>query len=49
MAEITLELNTIFNDWMGYEIRMPIHDAIKKINDQINEQDAGEEEVITDA
>lgn len=49
MADIVAELNTIHNDWMGYEIRYPIHDAIKKINDQINEQDAGNEEVTPDA
>ena len=43
MADIVTELNTIYNDWMGYEIRFPIHDAIKKINDQLNEQDDGQE------
>lgn len=41
MADIAAELNTIYNKWMGHEIRNPIHDAIEKINDQLNEQDEG--------
>lgn len=41
MADITTELNTIYNDWMGFEIRFPIHDAIEKINNELNDQDEG--------
>ena len=44
MADILSELNTIENDWMGHEIRFPIHDAIEKINKQLDEQDAGIED-----
>lgn len=41
MAQITTELNTIANYWMGEEIRFPIHDAIEKINTQLEEQNEG--------
>lgn len=41
MAYITEELNTIYNYWLGEEIRFPIHDAISKINDQLEMQNAG--------
>lgn len=41
MAQITRELNTIKNKWFGHEIRFPIHDAIEKINTQLEEQNAG--------
>jgi hypothetical protein len=41
MAKITRELNTIDNKWFGHEIRFPIHDAIEKINIQLEEQNAG--------
>lgn len=41
MADIVTELNTIYNEWMGIDIRFPIHDAIEKINDELNAQDEG--------
>lgn len=41
MADIVTELNTIYNEWMGIDIRFPIHDAIEKINDELNTQDEG--------
>lgn len=41
MAKITRELNTIDNNVLGSEIRFPIHDAIEKINIQLEEQNAG--------
>ena len=41
MARITEELNVINNHWLGEEIRFPIHDAIDKINIQLEEQNAG--------
>lgn len=41
MARITRELNIIENKWFGHEIRFPIHDAIEKINTQLEEQNAG--------
>lgn len=44
MADIVEELNAIDKYWMGHEIRFPIHDAIEKINDQLDEQDGREED-----
>lgn len=41
MADIVAELNTIYNNWMGVDIRFPIHDAIEKINNELNAQDEG--------
>lgn len=41
MANITTELNTIENRSKGEHIRFPIHDAIQKINQQIEDQNAG--------
>ena len=41
MADIVTELNTLYNNWMGVDIRFPIHDAIEKINDELNAQDEG--------
>lgn len=41
MAKITRELNTIDNNVLGGKIRFPIHDAIDKINTQLEEQNAG--------
>ena len=41
MARITQELNTIYNYWLGEEIRFPIRDALYKINEQIELQNAG--------
>ena len=43
MADLTIELNTIQNGRYGIDIRDAIHDAIDKINTQVDEQDAGEE------
>lgn len=43
MAEIANELNTIRNGRYGIDIRDAIHDAIDKINTQVDEQNAGEE------
>lgn len=44
MADIVTELNAIYNNWMGVDIRYPIHDAIKKVSDQLDEQDEGTEQ-----
>ena len=44
MANITTELNTIENRSKGEHIRFPIHDAIQKINQQIEDQNAGIEQ-----
>ena len=41
MADIVTELNTIYSNWMGVDIRFPIHDAIEKINNELNAQDEG--------
>lgn len=38
MAEIAKELNTILRVSYGEENRMPIHDALKKINDDFEEK-----------
>lgn len=43
MADITYELNIIKNKRYGEDIRNEIHDAIDKINKQLDAQDAGEE------
>ena len=43
MADITYELNIIMNKRYGVDIRNEIHDAIDKINKQLDAQDAGEE------
>lgn len=42
MAEIVNELNAIENGQYGIDIRDAIHDAIDKINAQIDAQNAGE-------
>lgn len=46
MADIVTELNAIYNNWMGVDIRFPIHDAIEKINDELNAQDEGNEQEV---
>lgn len=35
MADIAYELNKIYRAQYGYGNRMPIHDALKKINDEL--------------
>ncbi len=42
MADIVSELNAIDNGQYGIDIRDAIHDAIDKINTQIDAQNAGE-------
>jgi hypothetical protein len=43
MADIFNEMQIIANYWMGYDIRLPIHDAIENINDQLEAQNEGED------
>lgn len=45
MAEISSELNAIHRASLGEFNRMPIHDALKKINDELEELKEGGDDV----
>lgn len=45
MADITSELNEIYRASLGEHNRMPIHDALKKINDEIEELKEGGDDI----